>query len=78
MGLVMSEGLVMTLTGVAIGLGGALLVARFIRSLLVGVGVVDVLTLSVVAVVLVGVALLASAVPARRAMRVSPTEALKN
>jgi len=78
MRLVISEGLVMALTGVLIGLGGALLVARLIRSLLVGVGVIDLLTLSVVAVVLVGVAVLASAVPARRAMRVSPTEALKN
>jgi ABC-type antimicrobial peptide transport system permease subunit len=78
MGLVMSEGLGLTLIGVAIGLGGGLLVARLIRSLLVGVAVVDVLTLTVVAVVLVGVAMLASAIPARRAMRVSPTEALRN
>jgi predicted permease len=77
-GMVMSEGLRMTLAGAVIGLAGALGVARLIRSLLVGVGVVDVPTLVVVALVLLGVAVIASAVPARRAVRVSPTEALRN
>jgi predicted permease len=76
--LVMSEGLRMTLAGVVIGLVGGLGVARLIRSMLVGVGVVDIPTLAVVAIVLLGVAALASAVPARRAVRVSPTEALRN
>jgi putative ABC transport system permease protein len=77
-GLVLSEGLTMTLTGVVIGVVGGLGVARLIRSMLVGVGVVDVPTLVVVALVLLGVAIVASAVPARRAVRVSPTEALRN
>jgi putative ABC transport system permease protein len=77
-GLVMSEGLRMTLAGVVIGLAGGLGVARLIRSMLVGVGMVDIPTLAVVAIVLLGVAALASAVPARRAVRVSPTEALRN
>jgi predicted permease len=76
--LVMSEGLSMTLAGVVIGLGGGLAVATLMRSMLVGVGVVDLPTLAVVAVVLLGVAVVASAVPARRAVRVSPTEALRN
>ena len=77
-GLVLSEGLTMTLTGVVIGVVGGLGVARLIRSMLVGVGVVDVPTLVVVAGVLLGVAVVASALPARRAVRVSPTEALRN
>jgi putative ABC transport system permease protein len=76
--LVMSEGLSMTLAGVVIGLGGGLAVATLMRSMLVGVGVVDLPTLAVVAVVLLGVAVVASAVPARKAVRVSPTEALRN
>ncbi len=76
--LVMTEGLRLTFVGVVIGMAGGLAVARLIRSLLVGVGVVDVPTLVVVAVVLLGVTVAASAVPARRAMKVSPTEALRN
>ena len=67
-----------TLVGVAIGLAGAVAVARLIRALLVGVTFVDPLTLGAVAVALLGVAMLAAALPARRAMRVSPTEALRN
>jgi ABC-type lipoprotein release transport system permease subunit len=48
------------------------------RSLLVGVPVADVPTLALVSAVLAGVAVLASALPARRATLVSPTEALRN
>jgi putative ABC transport system permease protein len=75
--LVLSDGLQMTLLGLALGLAGALAVARLLRSLLVGVSAVDVPTLAIVSLALVGVALLASALPARRAMSVSPTEALR-
>jgi putative ABC transport system permease protein len=75
--LVLSEGLRMTLVGLALGIAGALAVARLLRSLLVGVTAVDPPTLTLVSLILAGVAILASALPARRAMRVSPTEALK-
>ena len=76
--LVVSEALGMTLVGLALGLGGALAVGYMARSLLVGVPVADVPTLALVSAVLAGVAVLASALPARRATLVSPTEALRN
>ena len=63
--------------GLAIGMAGALATTRLLRSLLVEVSAVDPLTLAGVALGLMGVALLASALPARRAMAVSPTEALR-
>jgi ABC-type antimicrobial peptide transport system permease subunit len=75
--LVMREGADLTVIGLALGLAGALLVDRMLRSLLVGVSPADVLTLGLVTVVLAIVAGVAGAVPARRATRVSPTEALR-
>jgi putative ABC transport system permease protein len=77
MALVMAQGLRLTLAGLAIGIVGALVVARALRSLLVGVPPMDLPTLGVVSVVLAGIALLACALPARRAMAVAPTEALR-
>jgi putative ABC transport system permease protein len=76
--LVLSEALRLSLAGLLLGAAAAVGVGRLIQSLLVGVGVADLLTFGVVAAALVGVALLASAVPARRAMTVNPTEALRN
>jgi ABC-type antimicrobial peptide transport system permease subunit len=75
--LVMREGLRMAAVGLAIGIVGAIAVARVIRSLLVGVTVADPLALAAATVVLIAVAALASLVPAQRAMAVSPTEALR-
>jgi putative ABC transport system permease protein len=77
MALVMVQGLRLTLIGLAIGIVGALVVARALRSLLVGVPPMDLPTLGVVSLVLAGIALLACALPARRAMAVAPTEALR-
>ncbi|HEX5438623.1 MAG TPA: ABC transporter permease [Gemmatimonadaceae bacterium] len=77
MALVMAQGLRLTLAGLAIGIVGALVVARALRSLLVGVPPMDLPTLGVVSLVLAGIALLACALPARRAMAVAPTEALR-
>jgi putative ABC transport system permease protein len=76
--LVVSEGLRMTLLGLAVGLAGALVVGRLVRSLLVGVPAADLPTLIGVSAALAGVALVASLVPARRASLVSPTEALRD
>jgi putative ABC transport system permease protein len=75
--LVMSEGLRMSVVGLAIGLAGSVVVARAIRAMLVGVSVVDLPALALASGLLVVVAVLASALPARRASAVSPTEALR-
>jgi putative ABC transport system permease protein len=75
--LVMSEGLGMSLVGLAIGLAGSVMVARTIRAMLVGVSIVDAPTLALASGLLVAVAVVASALPARRASAVSPTQALR-
>jgi putative ABC transport system permease protein len=75
--LVLRDGLRLALVGVVLGLGGALALARLLRSELFGVSALDPLTLAGAAAVLVGVALAATWVPARRATHVSPTEALR-
>jgi putative ABC transport system permease protein len=74
---VLGEGLRMTLVGVAIGIAGAAAVLRVLRSLLVGVPVVDAVTFAAVAVGLVVVAVAASFVPARRATAISAMDALR-
>jgi putative ABC transport system permease protein len=63
--------------GVVLGLGGALVLSRVMSSMLYGVAQHDPLTFGVVAVVLLGVALVACLVPARRAMRVHPAVTLR-
>jgi putative ABC transport system permease protein len=70
-------GLKLTLIGVAIGVGLAIGLTRLIAGFLVGVRPTDPVTYAVVAVVLVGVALLACYIPARRASRVDPIVALR-
>lgn len=77
LGLVMREGLRMCAVGLALGLVGALALGRGIRALLVGVPTIDPATLAFVCLVLMVVSVVACALPARRAMAVSPTEALK-
>ena len=59
------------------GLGGAGLLGRALEAFLVGVEALDAATLLFVAVLLAGVALVASLVPARRAARVDPLDALR-
>jgi len=74
---VLSQGLLLTGLGAAIGIAGALAGARLIASLLFGVHPTDLATFLVVALVLAIVALVASYLPARRASRVDPMEALR-
>ncbi len=74
---VLGDGIRMALVGVAIGVVGAAAVLRGLRSLLVGVPVVDILTFAVVALGLVVVAAAASFVPAYRATAISAMEALR-
>jgi predicted permease len=75
--MVVVQGLVLTLLGVIVGIVAALATGRVIASLLFGVGAADPLTLAVVVLLLAGVAMLASYIPARRAARVDPLIAMR-
>lgn len=75
--MILKQTIKLTVLGVAIGLAGAFLVARFLSSLLFGVGTHDPLTFLGVALLLLMVAVVAAYVPARRAMRVDPIVALR-
>lgn len=75
--LVLGEGIRLAAVGVVLGLAGALAATRALRGLLYGVNPTDPLTFVAIALLLAGVALLASYIPARRALRVDPTEALR-
>jgi putative ABC transport system permease protein len=76
-GMVMRQGTVMTMAGLALGLGGARFATRYLGSLLYGIGASDPLTLASAAITLGAVALAACYVPARRATRVDPLVALR-
>ena len=76
--LVLSHGLKLTIIGAAIGLVGAYLATRAITSVLYGVSATDPLTFGLVSVLLIGVALIACYVPARRATKVEPLIALRS
>ena len=75
--LVVRGGVALALAGVGLGLLGALAVTRVVKSLLYEVSPSDPLSFAGVALFLVGVAALASYVPARRATGVDPTTALR-
>lgn len=74
--LVLGRGLLVLVAGLAVGLGGALLVGRSMAGLLYGVAPTDPAVLFGVGILLALVALLASVLPAHRATRVDPVEAL--
>ena len=76
LGMILRRCLVLTSIGVGLGLLIAALATRFFANFLVGVSPTDPLTFGGVALVLIGVALMASAVPARQAARVDPMVAL--
>jgi putative ABC transport system permease protein len=76
--LVLRQGLLLALGGVAVGLLGALALTRLLSKLLFGVSATDPLTFASVPLLLLAVALVACWHPARRAARVNPLIALKN
>jgi putative ABC transport system permease protein len=75
--LVIQDGLRLTAIGVVLGLVAAVIVTRYLASLLFQIGTIDPLAISIVTVLLVCVALVACYIPARRATRVDPTIALR-
>jgi len=77
LGLVLREGLFLALGGLGLGLVGAMILGRAMQSTLYGVATVDPGAFSVVALVLLGSALIACYIPARRASKVDPMVALR-
>ena len=76
--MVLKDGARMTLAGILIGLVGALALTRLMGTMLYGVRPTDPLTFISVAALLAAIAMLACYVPARRAMKVDPMEALRH
>jgi putative ABC transport system permease protein len=75
--LVSSQGLGMALAGVAIGMMGTVVAARSMASLLYGISALDPVTLGSASLTLIVIALAACALPARRAARIDPMQALR-
>jgi predicted permease len=75
--LVLGEGMSLVMMGIAIGFVGALVVGRLLSRMLFGVGASDPMSVASAALILSAVALLACYLPARRATRVDPLEALR-
>jgi ABC-type antimicrobial peptide transport system permease subunit len=76
--MVLGEASWLAVAGVAVGLGAALLLTRFVRIMLYGLKPNDPVTLVCAGALLIAVALLAGWVPARRAARVQPMQALRH
>jgi putative ABC transport system permease protein len=75
--LVARRGLLLTLAGAAVGIAVAVGVTRYLQTLLYGVQPTDPWTFACIVILLGAVALFASYIPARRAMRVDPMVALR-
>jgi len=74
---VVTRGLVLTIAGVILGLAGSIGLTRFISSQLYGLGATDPTTFAGISLLLVGVALVACFIPARKAAGVDPLVALR-
>ena len=76
--LLLHQAMVPTFAGIALGLVAAFWLTRFMSSLLVEVAPTDPATFGTVALLFIGIAALASAVPVRRATRIDPIESLRD
>jgi ABC-type antimicrobial peptide transport system permease subunit len=76
--LIVRQGLKLVLIGIVIGGVSALALQRVIGKLLFGISPTDPLTFTMIAFLLIGVALLACWIPARRATKVDPLTALRS
>jgi putative ABC transport system permease protein len=76
--LIVTQGFSLAMTGIVAGIVGSLALRRILASLLFGISPTDPLTFGAVALLLVGVALLACYIPARRAAAVDPMVALRH
>jgi predicted permease len=75
--LILGQGFRLVIVGVAVGLAGAVAATRLLTSLLYATSATDPLAFAAVAALLIVVALIASYLPARRAMKIDPMEALR-
>lgn len=76
--MVLREATWLSLAGIAIGLAAALVLARLVRSMLYGMTPADPISLGAGAAILIAAGLAASWIPARRAARIEPVEALRH
>jgi ABC-type antimicrobial peptide transport system permease subunit len=75
--LILGHGALLAAAGIGIGLAGALAVTRFLRAMLYGVSPFDPTSFVAVTLLLSAIVFVASYVPARRAARVDPVDALR-
>jgi ABC-type antimicrobial peptide transport system permease subunit len=76
--MVVSQGARVVLIGAVVGLAVALASTRLLQTLLYGVNALDPVVFAVMATMMIGIGMLASYVPARRASGVDPIESLRN
>jgi putative ABC transport system permease protein len=77
LGMVLRQGLMLAIVGIVLGAAGALALTRFLKSLLFGISPSDSATFAGIAILFLAVAVAASYIPARRATRIDPMQAIR-